>query len=179
MIGHEQEYLLYDTLDSSGARWNVVGNQIGMFDYQSGSDGNVMGCDDHGYGRDRVTRFLDDRRPSNPIVVTSDLHCSWVSDLKAYYPDADSDTVGTELVGTSITSGLGEWYEEAYRGHLDQNPHVRFFDERSGGYVRCDVTQEEWRVDMKLADSISDLASPVPTFASFVVEDGMLGSEPT
>ena len=43
MLGHEQEYLLYDTLDSSGARWNVVGNQIGMFDYQSGSDGNVMG----------------------------------------------------------------------------------------------------------------------------------------
>jgi alkaline phosphatase D len=117
MSGHEQEYLLYDTLDSSGACWNVVSNQIGMFDYQSGSDGNVMGWDDHGYGRDRVTRFLDDRRPSNPIVITGDLHCSWVSDLKAYYPDEDSDTVGT-----SITSGLGEWYEEAYRGHLDQNP---------------------------------------------------------
>ena len=45
--------------------------------------------------------------------------------------------------------------------------------------MRCDVTQEEWRVDMKLADSISDLASPVPTFTSFVVEDGMPGAEPT
>jgi alkaline phosphatase D len=110
---------------------------------------------------------LDDRRPSNPIVITGDLHCSWVFDLKAYF------------VGTSIASGLGEYYKEAYRGHLDQNPHVRFFDERNGGYVRCDVTQEEWRVDMKLADSISDLASPVPTFASFVVEDGMPGAEPT
>jgi alkaline phosphatase D len=89
MLGHEQEYLLYDTLDSSGACWNVVSNQIGMFDYQSGSDGNVMGWDDHGYGRDRVTRFLDDRQPSNPIVITGDLHGSWVSDLKAYYPDED------------------------------------------------------------------------------------------
>jgi hypothetical protein len=58
----------------------------------------------------------DDRRPSNPIVITGDLHCSWVADLKAYYPNEDSDTVCTEFVGTSITSGLGEYYKEAYRG---------------------------------------------------------------
>ena len=32
---------------------------------------------------------------------------------------------------------------------------------------------------MKLADSISDPASPVPTFASFAVEDGKPGAEPT
>ncbi len=85
--------------------------------------------------------------------------------------------MGTEFVGTSITSGLGEYYEEAYRGHFDQNPHVRFFDERNGGYVRCDVTQEECRVEMKLADSISDPDSPVHTFASFVIEDGQSGAE--
>jgi alkaline phosphatase D len=177
MLGHEQEDWLYDTLDSSGARWNVIGNQIGMFDYQSGSDGNIMGWDDHGYARDRVARFLDDRRPSNPVVITGDLHCSWVSDLKAYYPDPDSETVGTEFVGTSITSSLGDWYREAYEGHLEQNPHVRFYDERNGGYVRCEITPEECRVDMKLADSIADPESPVRTFASFVVEDGKPGAE--
>ena len=82
-------------------------------------------------------------------------------------------------MGTSITSGLGEYYEEAYRGHLDQNPHVRFFDERNGGYVRCGVAQEEWRVEMKLADSISDPDSSDRTFASFVVEDGKPGAERT
>jgi alkaline phosphatase D len=80
-------------------------------------------------------------------------------------------------VGTSITSSLGEYYEEAYRGHLDQNTHFRYFDERNGGYVRCDVTQEEWRVEMKLADSIAAPDSPVRTFASFVVEDGKPGAE--
>ena len=177
MIGHDQETWLLDRLYNSGARWNVIGNQIGMFDYQAGSDGNIMGWDDHGYARDRITRFLDDFRPPNPVVITGDLHCSWVSDLKAYYPDPDSATVGTEFVGTAITSGLGEWYEEAYEEHLDQNPHVRFFDERNGGYVRCEVTPEEWRVDMKLAESIADPESPVRTFASFVVEDGKPGAE--
>ena len=177
MIGHDQETWLLDRLVGSGARWNVIGNQIGMFDYQSGSDGNIMGWDDHGYGRDRIMRFLDDFRPSNPVVITGDLHCSWVADLKAYFGNEDSDTVGTEFIGTSITSGLGESYVEAYEGHLDQNPHVRYFDERNGGYVRCDLTPEQWRTDMNLADSIKDPESPVRTVASFVVEDGKPGAE--
>ena len=135
------------------------------------------GWDDHGYARDRIARFLDDNRPSNPVVITGDLHCSWVADLKAYYPDENSATVGTEFIGTSITSGLGEEYEEAYRDHLEDNPHVRFFDERTGGYVRCEVTPEEWRTEMRLADSIEEPDSPVRTFASFVIEDGRPGAE--
>ena len=47
MIGHEQEEWLVETLEGSNARWNVIGNQIGMFDYQSGLQGNIMGWDDH------------------------------------------------------------------------------------------------------------------------------------
>jgi alkaline phosphatase D len=45
--------------------------------------------------------------------------------------------------------------------------------------MRCDVTQEGWRVDMKLAESISDPDSLVRTFASFVFEDGKPGAERT
>ena len=177
MIGQEQEAWLFENLASSGARWNVIGNQIGMFDYTAGSEGDLVGWDDHGYARDRIARFLDDYRPSNPVVITGDLHCSWVSDLKAYYPDENSATVGTEFVGTSITSGLGESYANEYKEHLEDNPHVRFFDERTGGYVRCEVTPEEWRTEMKLADSIEDPDSPVRTFASFVIEDGQPGAK--
>lgn len=75
-------------------------------------------------------------------------------------------------MGTSITSGLGDWYAEAYSGHLQDNPHVRSFDERNGGFVRCGATPGERRTEMKLADSIAGPDSPVRTFASFVVEDG-------
>jgi alkaline phosphatase D len=177
LIGREQEGWLFDTFDASEARWNVIAQQIGMFDYASGSEGNIMGWDDHGYARDRIMYYLALQRPSNPVVITGDLHCSWVSDLKADFRDESSETVGTEFVGTSITSGLGESYAELYKGHLEQNPHVRFFDERTGGYVRCEVTPEEWRTEMKLADSIADPESPVRTFASFVIEDGQPGAE--
>src|SRR5215204_1699604 len=177
MLGREQEGWLLDTFDASEARWNVIAQQIGMFDYASGSEGNIMGWDVHGYGRDRIMYYLALQRPSNPIVITGDLHCSWVSDLKADFRDESSETVGTEFVGTSITSGMGEAYAELYEGHLEQNPHVRYFDERTGGYVRCEVTPEEWRTEMKLADSIKDPASAVRTFASFVIEDGKPGAQ--
>jgi len=176
MIGTDQEAWLFETFDVSEARWNVIAQQIVMFTYASGKEGDIMGWDDHGYARDRIMLHLDRARPSNPVVITGDLHCSWVSDFKANYRDENSDTVGTEFVGTSITSGLGESYAEAYRGHLEQNPHVRFFDERTGGYVRCEVTPEECRTDMKLADFIEDPYSPVRTFASFVIEDGKPGA---
>jgi alkaline phosphatase D len=110
-------------------------------------------------------------------VITGDLHCSWVSDLKADFREESSESVGTEFVGTSVTSALGESYAKRYKRHLEQNPHVRFFDERTGGYVRCEVTPEEWRTEMKLADSIEDPESPVRTFASFVIEDGKAGAQ--
>jgi alkaline phosphatase D len=89
------------------ARWNVIGNQIGMFSYTSyGPDANIMGRDDHGYARDRIMYYLANspNSPSNPVVITGDPHCSWVADLKADYRDEDSETVGTEFIGTSITA---------------------------------------------------------------------------
>jgi alkaline phosphatase D len=63
-----------------------------------------MGWDQHGYTRDRIMRFLADNRPSNPVVITGDLHCSWVSDLKSDFSDENSATVGTEFVGTSLSA---------------------------------------------------------------------------
>jgi alkaline phosphatase D len=176
MIGQEQEQWLFEGLGSD-YRWNVITQQIGMFDYASGSEGNLMGWDDHGYARDRIMRYLDDLSPSNPVVITGDLHCAWVSDLKGYFPDENSATVGTEFVGTSITSGLGDYYREAYEGHRQQNPYVRYFDERPGGYVRVDLTPQEWHADIKVVDSIEEPDSPVRTIASFVVEDSQPGAK--
>ena len=178
MIGNDQEEWLLGRMASSDARWNVIGNQIGMFDYASGSDGNILGWDAHGSARDRIMRSLYDFGPSNLVVITGDLHCSWVSDLKVDFRDENSETVGTEFVGTSISASLSEFYAEAYKGHLDQNPHVRYFDERRGGYVRCELTSDLWRTDMKLADTLEDPESRVRTFASFIVEDGQPGAKP-
>jgi hypothetical protein len=33
---------------------------MGVFDYASGSEGNIMGWDDHGCARDRTMRYLNE-----------------------------------------------------------------------------------------------------------------------
>ena len=54
--------------------------------------------------RARLMTFLHDRRPSNPIVLTGDLHTNWVNDLKLDFDRPASPVVGTEFAGTSISS---------------------------------------------------------------------------
>jgi alkaline phosphatase D len=103
------------------------------------------------------------------------MHSSWVTDLKVDFRDPSSETVATEFVGTSISSGCDASDADAYKEVLYKNPHIRYFNERNGGYVRCNVTPGLWRSDLRIADSICDRRSAVRTMTSFVVEDGRPG----
>jgi hypothetical protein len=63
MIGREQETWPFETFTTSEASWNVIAQQIDMFDYSSGSEANIMGWDVHGYAHDRIMYFQDCARP--------------------------------------------------------------------------------------------------------------------
>ena len=112
------------------------------------------------------------RRPSNPVVITGDVHSGWVADLKSDFRNPSSATLGTEFVGTSITSGLPDSAIDTIKAARPENPHVKYFDGRPGGYVRCDLNANEWRSRFRLADSVLQKESPVRNIASFVVENG-------
>jgi alkaline phosphatase D len=83
--------------------------------------------------------------------------------------------VATELVGTSISSGAGSY--QAFRKHLKDNPHIRFFDNRWRGYLRCTVIRERWYADLRALRTAERRGAPMRTLASFVVEDGHPGAE--
>ncbi len=145
----------------------------------SGKTFNLEAWDGYVAQRRRLLDYLSERHPSNPIVLSGDMHSSWVTNLKADFRDPSSETVATEFVGTSISSGCDASDAEAYKEVLDKNPHVRYFNERNGGYVRCNVTWGLWRSDLRIAGSICDRRSPVRTIASFFVEDGRTGVQET
>lgn len=179
--GPAQERWLLEGLGSSNARWNVVAQQTLMAEYVYETRRGKERFDHDtwdGYvaGRKRILGYLQRRRPSNPVVVSGDMHATWVNDLKADFADEESETLGTEFVGTSITSTLTKSWIRRHERSRDENPHVRYFDGRPGGYIRCNLTRELWRSDLRLADSILDRRSPVRTVASFVVEDGNPGA---
>jgi alkaline phosphatase D len=180
MLGFEQERWLIDGLDRSPARWNVIAQQLLMaqLKHQPKSEGKAEfwtdGWDGYPNARERLLRFLAARRPANPVVIGGDIHSFWVTDLKPDFDDPASPTVATEFVGTSISS-RGIAYERT-RATLRDNPHVKFFDSRKRGYVRCEVTPERWLTDLIAVDNVVQRDAPASTLASFVVESGRPGA---
>ncbi|PSP33788.1 MAG: alkaline phosphatase [Cyanobacteria bacterium QS_8_48_54] len=184
MTGAEQERWLLDGLDRSQVTWNAIANQtiFAQYDYAPGSEQqfNRDQWDGYAANRQRILDFLAQRQPSNPVVITGDWHSSWVNDLKQNFDNPNSPTVGTEFVCSGISSGIS-WDEEVERA-LSENPHVKFFDGKFRGYVRCELTQQQWRSDIRVVENSSQSGVPaanlpVRTLASFVVENGQPGPQ--
>lgn len=181
MLGAQQEQWLFEQLDASTARWNVIAQQImfAQYDVLSGA-GEVFDMDEwDGYvaARKRILGFLALRQPSNPIVITGDAHSYWVHDLKADFDDPSSANVGVEFVGTSVSSDFSAAAHTIITGALGENPHTKFFDGRFRGYVRCTVTPEWWLTDFRAVPSTATAEVDAFTLTSFVVADGRRTAE--
>ena len=109
LLGQEQEQWFLDGLSRSRAKWNIIAQQVMMakVDRRAGPEQAYAMDQWSGYeaARNRVLQYLHEKHPSNPVVLTGDIHSNWVADLKLDFADEKSPTVGTEFVGTSITSG--------------------------------------------------------------------------
>lgn len=181
LLGAEQERWLVDGLDRSNARWNVLAQQIMMarIDFTPGAGESVALDMWSGYeaARRRLMEFLAARRPANPVVLTGDVHSNWVNDLKVDYGDAAAPVVGTEFVGTSISSGGdGVDTRDTTAALLAENPSVRFYNGQRG-YVRCELTPARCRTDYRVLEYVTRPGSPISTRASFLVEDGRPGAQ--
>ena len=181
LLGDEQERWLFDGFNGSKARWNVIPQQVMVApaDHAAGPDRTFSmdqwsGCD---AARTRLMKFLATRRPSNPIVLTGDIHSNWVNDLKVDFFDPKSPVVATEFVGRSITSGGdGADRPDNYSTILAENPFVKFYNGQRG-YVSREVTAKQMRADYRIVEYVTRPGAPRQTRASFVVEDGRPGAQ--
>ncbi|WP_238178415.1 alkaline phosphatase D family protein [Calothrix sp. 336/3] len=182
MTGTKQEKWLFKGLDKSQARWNVIAQQtmLAEFDFDPRPDIGVFNLDQwDGYvaARDRLLKYLYQRQPNNPVVITGDIHSSWVHDLKLDFKNPASVTVGTEFIGTSISSDFPKEFIAPVQAALSDNPHTKFFDGANRGYVRCKLTPELWQSDYRVVSSIVDENGTISTLASFVVQNGIPGAQ--
>lgn len=179
MLGEEQERWLLDGLGASSATWNVVAQQTIMAEAdRDPGPGELLPMDNwNGYepARQRLFDGVVERGVENLVVITGDAHCSMVADLKLNFDDADSPTVGTEFLGTSIASG-GNGADMDIRGEewLAANQHMKFYNQRRG-YVRCELSGDEYRSDYRVMPYVTEPDAPISTLAGFVVEDGRPG----
>jgi alkaline phosphatase D len=180
MLGADQERWLDRELRDARAQWNILANQVRMTVVNQGpGDGESYSMDVWaGYetARRRLISSLQTSRVQNPIVITGDIHSNWVCDLKLDYRNEAAPVIGTELIGTSISSGGdGTDLPANIAAQLPRNPQVKFYNAQRG-YVRCEVTRQSLTADFRIVDRVSVPESAISTRASFIVETGKPGA---
>lgn len=177
MLGRRQKNWLSQKLITSNATWNVLAQQVmmGLVQRSKKDDVGLYSMDQWpGYAAERMqlVRFLADRRISNPIVLTGDIHSNWVNELRVDDRHDDQPIVATEFVATSLSSG-GNGTEKP--GNLDAilaaNSCVKFHNGERG-YVLCHVTPDSWRSDYMVVDDVLKPGGRTFARAAFVVEEG-------
>lgn len=181
MLGDKQEHWLMGQLLQSDAQWNILAQQVmmaalnrGLEDYGRYSMDQWPGYE---ISRRRLLKFLHERSIPNPVVLTGDIHVNWVNDLLLHSQDEKAPVVGTELVGTSMSSGgNGGNSIEEYERAAKQNPFVRWYN-ANRGYVSCEITPDAWDTHFRVTPFVDKPNSPILTKASFRIENGIAGAK--
>lgn len=173
MFGAEQERWLLQNLSASRARWNILAQQLLMaqFDERRGDQRAwwTDGWDGYPAARKRILDHLQTSKINNCVVLGGDAHSFYACDLKPDFDDAKSPVVASEFTGTSVTSDPGGPYEY-FKAMLPYNPHIRYFESRYRGYVRCEVTRKNWHTEFVGVDDVRDPDSSVKVLQLFAVE---------
>jgi alkaline phosphatase D len=181
LLGTRQADWLKAALLRSEATWNVLAQQVmmGMADLVAGEQKRYSMDQWPGAAHERMglMRWVADRRVSNPVVLTGDIHSNWVNDLRVDDRRPETPVVATEFVGTSISSGgNGVKEPKGVDVLLAENPFVKYHN-RQRGYVRCTVTPRSWQSDYQIVPEVLTPGGPVETGASFTVEAGQPGAK--
>ena len=183
MLGRRQKAWLCGELVTSTATWNVLTQQVmmGLVGFRKGNEELGYSMDQWpGYAAERASllRFLRDRRISNPVVLTGDIHSAWVNELRVDDHRPEEPLVATEFVATSLSSGgNGPERPAGFDQILADNPGVRFHNGERG-YIRCTVTPAEWRSDFMVVDDVLHPGGTTSVRAGFVVTSGNPRVEP-
>ena len=181
LLGNEQEQWLFKQLKHSCAHWNVMAQPYLVSQLKQPSSEKVRiwtdAWDGYPISRQRLLEFLYQNEIANPIFIGGDIHSFWVSNLKRDFEDPNSEIVASEFVTSSISS-LSVPYEQ-FLSYLPVNPHIKFFDSRQRGYVKCSCDGKSWRSELKAVDTVEVPESRLSTLATYQVESGKKGINST
>ena len=180
VLGQAQKKWLLDGLKTADATWNVFAQQIMMSSLRGvNEEGEQLWPMDlwDGYPNERqqILDYLDFVSTPNPIVLTGDIHSNWAADLTLNFDQVNSKVVGSEYIGTSISSG-GDGQDLTQYGEnlLSNNPHVKFYN-ANRGYVAATLTPTLWKADYKVVPYITQKGAPINIRKTFVTEAGKPG----
>ena len=205
ITGDAQMRWLTTGIAEARARWKLVGNPVMIAPVRfpstlsaeerqalseltgtpavSGVPYNVDQWDGYTADRAELFSFLRDNEIRNTVFLTGDIHSAWAAELPvapSTYP-VDRNSVGTELVCTSVTSDnlddilrvpprtASLSVESAIRAN---NPHIKHLEFDSHGFSVLDVTDERVQMDWYDLVDRTDPASGAAHAVSFAVAAG-------
>ncbi|GAA2130016.1 alkaline phosphatase D family protein [Glycomyces algeriensis] len=176
ITGEAQEEWLIDGFHASRARWDILGQQVFFTQRDNTAAADVLrtsmdGWDGYAASRQRLIDGWVEAGVRNPVVLTGDVHTHWAGEIKTGFPDIDGESVGVELVATSITSG-GNGVDSVPEDNaaLKINPHIKFRNAQRG-YVETVITPDQMDVDFKVVPQVTVPDAPVYTRRSYTIAD--------
>ena len=176
VLGDAQERWLLEGLAASKARWKALAQQIMVMDLdRDPGPGRAVNLDSWaGYDtpRDRLLRYIRNRRIANTIVLTGDEHQHFAGELHLDGSDPEARPIAPEFVATSISSGGNGMDQRPDMVEIQRaNPQLKF-NNYQRGYILCDVTPQRWQTEFKVLDSVTERNSTLSTRAALAVEAG-------
>ncbi len=105
------------------------------------------------------------------VVLTGDVHSSWVADLTSDFDDPGATRVGTEFVTPGISSP-GEELSVITEVVQENSPHIRYVEAGHRGWLRHEITPATWTAEIRHVEVPGDAASAVPVVGTWVLEPG-------
>jgi alkaline phosphatase D len=176
MLGTQQEGWLSKGLETSRARWQVLGNHtmVQSVDTSAGADVGAPMDSWGGYpaARRRLLDAITTRAKNRAVILTGDNHANWAHEIR----NEANAFVCAEFVGTSISSGGDGAERSGYvtDAVLAENPGVKWQNNRRG-YLVCDVTPEKWLSEFRTLPFVTRPDAPVETATKWVVTNGRPG----
>lgn len=158
LLGFDQEAWLEGELSASTAAWRVLGQQVVMGQWLLTADTflNSDSWDGYRAARNRLYAYLRDEGIDNVVVLTGDVHSSWIFDLTespldtaTYDPGTGEGSVGVEFVAPGMTSANAPLSPDNL---MTTNPQLHWGDATRRGYFVLDVTRDRVHADYFLLD---------------------------
>ena len=178
ILGREQEGWLAEGLGARDVRWNLIAQQTLMAPFTWSKAGRHWTDGWAGYpgARDRLLDAIVARRAANPVVLSGDVHCNYICDLKRRVDDPASAAIASEFCGTSIaSSGLAQ---ERVAAALPLNPHIHYGRADQRGYIALRLDARGLDASLRVVSDVLDPNATIATVARFSVEDGKPGPQP-
>jgi alkaline phosphatase D len=152
LLGADQQGWLQAGLSASRAVWDVVGQQVVFSPMPFGGAYNTDQWDGYPQQRDRVWAML--RQRPNPVIVTGDIHAAGVAGLHHTLGDVATPRIGTELVGTSVSSRFDPALIAPAEALIRGLPYVEYVNARDRGYTVVDLTRSRMTATYKVVSTI-------------------------